>query len=84
MAAGLPMVVTKVGGNSEAVDDGINGFLVPSRNPSKLAESLEILISSKTRRYRMGLASKEKADKYFSICLVVLIYENIYSTLFNK
>ena len=82
MSAGLPMVVTNVGGNPEAVKDGVNGFLVPTHNPLKIAESLQTLICSQSIRKKMGLASKLIAEKEFSIKKVINSYENIYSSHF--
>ncbi|GAA4125120.1 glycosyltransferase [Knoellia locipacati] len=40
LAAGLPVVATDVGGVAEAVVDGQNGFLVPSRDPKALAAAM--------------------------------------------
>ena len=40
MAAGLPMIVTDVGGNPEQVIDGITGLVVPSRNPEAIGEAI--------------------------------------------
>jgi glycosyltransferase involved in cell wall biosynthesis len=40
MAAGLPIVSTRMGGIPDLVKDGENGFLVPPENPHKLAEAL--------------------------------------------
>jgi glycosyltransferase involved in cell wall biosynthesis len=38
MASGLPCVLTDVGGAREMVIEGINGFVVPSKNPQALAD----------------------------------------------
>jgi glycosyltransferase involved in cell wall biosynthesis len=40
MAAELPVVATRVGGNEEVVVDGVTGYLVPARDPARLADAL--------------------------------------------
>jgi glycosyltransferase involved in cell wall biosynthesis len=45
MAASLPVVATDVGGNAEAVHDGVNGFIVPSEDPAALAAAIFRLLS---------------------------------------
>jgi glycosyltransferase involved in cell wall biosynthesis len=40
MAAGLPVIVTPVGGVPEVVKDGINGLIVPAGDPVALAEAI--------------------------------------------
>src|SRR5690606_11457145 len=63
MAAGVPIVATRVGGNSELVKDGLNGILVPPRDPVALAEGiLRILedreLAESFRRYSLKLAEE--------------------------
>jgi len=40
MAAGLPVIVTPVGGVPEVVKDGVNGLIVPAGDPAALAEAI--------------------------------------------
>lgn len=60
-AAGLPIVATDVGGNGEIVRDGVNGLLVPARDPQRLAQALIDLCGDPVRCSRMGLAGREWA-----------------------
>jgi glycosyltransferase involved in cell wall biosynthesis len=53
MAAGLPVVATDVGGVSELIDSGRNGFLVPARQPQMLAQAIVMF-------QRLPLAEKKK------------------------
>ena len=41
LAAGIPVVCTAVGGCAEAVEDGVNGYLIPPGDPQALAQALE-------------------------------------------
>jgi glycosyltransferase involved in cell wall biosynthesis len=65
-ACGRPIVATDVPGCREVVRDGINGFLVPARNNSALAEALRKLIDSKALRSLMGARGHEIARNEFS------------------
>lgn len=66
MAAGKPVVCTDAGGNPELVrPGGVNGLVVPKRNPHALAQALETLLASKKLRERMGRAGRKRAEKEF-------------------
>jgi glycosyltransferase involved in cell wall biosynthesis len=54
MACGVPVVVTDVGDNRDWVSDGINGFVVPARDPSALAAKIIPLLDDKAERLRLG------------------------------
>ena len=60
MACGLPVVAVRCGGVPEAVTDGVEGFLVPPRDPERLAESLQRLWQDDDLRIRMGRAGRRK------------------------
>ena len=63
MASGFAMVVTDVGGNSEAIDDKINGLIVPAKDSAKLGEAILTLASDKKLRKKMGKAARTKGKK---------------------
>ena len=60
MGNGLPCVATDVGGNSEIVDDGKTGILVPPGEPEPLAAALIELLSDPARAERLGHAGRAK------------------------
>jgi glycosyltransferase involved in cell wall biosynthesis len=66
MAAGLPMVVTDVGGNAEAVLDGVTGLVVPPRDPRRLAEAITRLAQDRERRLAFGAAGRQRVAECFS------------------
>ena len=79
MAASLPIVATRVGGNSEAVEEGSTGLLVPSRSREALAASLETLVVDSERRRRMGDAGRRRALERFTVDRMISDYEGVYA-----
>lgn len=79
MSCGLPMVVTRVGGNAEAVVEGETGFIVPAKNPSALGEALLATMDSKSKK--MGEAARVRVQQYFSIESCVAAYEKFYQSI---
>lgn len=63
MASGLPVVATNVGGVSELVDDGTNGYLIPPGSAEILASRIELLLKSRELRESMGRAGREKVAR---------------------
>ena len=63
MACGKPIVASNVSEVPQAVKDGINGFLVPPRNPKAIADAV-LKIYDKNLFMKMGKASKEIVERY--------------------
>lgn len=78
MVSGLPMVVTDVGGNAEAVLHGQTGLVVPARNPDLLGTALLQLCCDAEQRNRMGLAGRQRVLDHFSMEACVANYEALY------
>ena len=70
MAMGKPVVTTDSPGCRETVEEGINGFLVPPKNPEALAASLKILVDDVEKRKAFGKESLRKARQEFSYYVV--------------
>jgi glycosyltransferase involved in cell wall biosynthesis len=66
MAAALPVVATNVGGNAEAVEDGVTGFLVPSEDPAALSAAITRLLSNPSEARAMGIAGKARTAENFT------------------
>jgi glycosyltransferase involved in cell wall biosynthesis len=67
MAASLPVVATNVGGNAEAVTDGISGFLVPSDDPDALSAAILRLLSDPSKAKAMGAAGRSLVEERFTV-----------------
>jgi glycosyltransferase involved in cell wall biosynthesis len=77
MAACLPMVVTDVGGNAEAVVDGESGYVVPARQPQTLGEAI-LRVASNPKRQAMGRSGRTRVEQNFSLTACVDAYEALY------
>ena len=64
MAAGLPVVATRVGGIPEIVTHGVTGLLVPPRDPEALAGALLTLAADPSLRERMGREARIKVTAF--------------------
>jgi glycosyltransferase involved in cell wall biosynthesis len=84
MAAGLPVVTTDVGGNREAVIDGVTGLLVPPGDPDALAEALEKLWNDEAKRASMGKAGRLRVEEHFSAKNMVAETEKIYASILGS
>lgn len=59
MSRGLPIVTTEIGGARTLVEEGENGYVIPSGNPTLLAAALEMPLADATLRRRLGERSRE-------------------------
>ncbi|TFH40947.1 MAG: glycosyltransferase, partial [Lysobacterales bacterium] len=81
MAAGLPMVVTDVGGNREAMVHGETGYMVASNAPKALAEAIVDLSGDQQKRRRFGDAARSRVRNAFSIDACVDQYHRLFSAV---
>jgi len=67
MACGLPVIITDFGDNRKWVEDGVNGFIVPLRNPGALASRIIYLLRNEDERVKFGQANRriiEETNNY--------------------
>jgi len=81
MAAGLPMVVTAVGGNPEAVIDGESGFVVPAHDPPRLTNAILRLADDAELRAKLGGAARARVAANFSLEQCLENYDALYRLL---
>jgi len=62
LATGLPVITTPAAGS--VVRDGIEGFIIPDRDPMALAQRIETLVENRTLRDRMAQAARDRAQAY--------------------
>ncbi len=78
MAAGLPVVVTEVGGNPEIVRHGREGLLVPRGDASALAEALGQLLDDPARAMNLGRAGRTRVGRRYRLGRTVEAYGRLY------
>jgi len=84
MAAGLPVVCTEVGtGTSWVNQDGVTGFVIPSRDPEALAQAVNQLLSNPSRRRAMAQAASQRAHAEFSQTAMLERVEQVYRDVMN-
>jgi len=70
-----------VGGNRDAVVDGITGILVPPASPEALSEALDRMRLNASLRFNMGQAGRTRVSESFSLTHCVKAYETFYRSL---
>jgi glycosyltransferase involved in cell wall biosynthesis len=83
MAAGRPVVASRIGGLADIVVDGETGLLVPPGNVEALRNAISKLLADAGLRERMGLAAKRRAEEYRAGRIVPRI-ESIYRQLMEE
>jgi glycosyltransferase involved in cell wall biosynthesis len=63
------------------VVEGVNGFLVPPRDPTSLAQAITRLLDDPDLRRRMGQAGRERVIEHFSVERMVERTQNLYEQL---
>ena len=82
-AAGLPVISTRVGGVQDILEDGVNGFLVPSGDESAMTSAILKLIENPELRGKISDLNKLKA-KEFDIKNITEQYIELYSRYGEK
>jgi glycosyltransferase involved in cell wall biosynthesis len=80
LAAGLPVIACRVGGNPTLIVDGANGLLVPPADCEALAKALAQLASSADLRIKMAANARLTAQRFdWSAC--VEAHLKVYTTV---
>jgi glycosyltransferase involved in cell wall biosynthesis len=84
MSSGKPVVCTDAGGDREMVRDGVNGYVVPMRDPRALAEMVNLVLADADLRCRMGAASRRIAEEEFDWKLIAAQTKRVYEELLKE
>lgn len=84
MAASLPVIATDVGGNAEAVQDGVTGFVVPPENPEALAEAISRVLTNPVLAKRMSDAGRKLVFEKFTTSAMMNRITSVYATMLTK
>jgi len=67
MAMGRPVITTDEPGCRETVDEGVNGFIVPARDPETLTQTMLTFVHQPELIKTMGVASRRLAEDRFDV-----------------
>jgi len=81
MAAGKPVVATAVGGNIEAIEDGVTGVLVTPADPGALATAMLRLLDDRNRATKIGESARNYVRETCDVEKMVRAYEVTYMRL---
>lgn len=77
MAAGLPVITTRVEGIDELVQDGVNGLTIPPANPEELARTLQNLLGNPELRQRLSAEARRSIQQKFTVSQMCQKYEKL-------
>jgi glycosyltransferase involved in cell wall biosynthesis len=81
MAAGVPLIVTAVGGNPEAVANGETGWVIPPLDAAALAQALLTMHQDGPGRAAMGRAARARVEARFSLEHMCAEHARVYTAL---
>ena len=84
MSASLPMVVTRVGGNPEAVLHERTGLVVPAKDPQAIGEAVLRLAQDEQLRKRLGVAGRIRVEREFTLDRCVATHAELYQELLTE
>jgi L-malate glycosyltransferase len=84
MAASLPVVVTNVGGNAEAVQDGVSGVIIPSEDVEALSAAIILLLSNPSKATQMGVEGKKLAAERFTTDAMMRQITGAYASVLKR
>jgi glycosyltransferase involved in cell wall biosynthesis len=81
MAAGCPVIATRVGGIPDLIVDGVNGLLVDAHDPDALALAIHRLLIDRKLATRLGRAARETVARRYTIEHAIERLDQIYAAL---
>ena len=81
MAYGLPVIGSRIGGIPDLIEDGSSGLLVPPNDPTRLAESMQIMLSDRELREKLGAGARGRSLQFDTEVVVPRVMEVYESAL---
>jgi len=79
-----PVLIPEVTASNEAVDEGVDGFILPLNNPLKWSEKIILLLSDKRITSKMGQNARTKVEKKFNQKRVIAEINSLYEQIIGK
>lgn len=83
MASGLPVIATAVGGNSELIDAGRSGELVPAGDVEGMAQRIVAYARDRGLARKAGQAGRVAVERQYSLAAMVRQYQGLYDRLLH-
>ncbi|MBI4092924.1 MAG: glycosyltransferase family 4 protein [Candidatus Kerfeldbacteria bacterium] len=83
MSTGLPVIATAIGGNTDIIQDGRTGLLVPSEDATLLARRMTDLLSNEEQRRTLGANSRRFIRDHYDIDVLLPKFQQLYASLIN-
>lgn len=80
MAAGVPVIASRVGGLLDLIEDGRTGILVSPTEPAAFAAAIEQLVLHPERAFALGRAARDEIARRYSFERMVAAFEHLYFT----
>jgi len=84
MAYGVPCIVSRAGGNTDLIENGVNGYTFQLDNEKELADTIIRLIKNKELKEKFIRESKEKIEKQFTLDMMINEYDRLFSKAIGK
>lgn len=84
MRAGLPTIVSDVGGSAEAIEEGVTGYAIEEGNIEQLHKILKVLVNNPAKRKTMGEAARKRYKQLYSFDTMYKKNLQVYSSLINE
>ena len=84
MACGLPVIATDVGGNSELIEAGKTGVVVPAGDVPAMAREIIGLAKQREKARTMGLDGRKRVEQTFSMTAMVKQYQDLYDRCLKR
>jgi glycosyltransferase involved in cell wall biosynthesis len=84
MAAGRPVLASRLPALAEIVVAGETGLFFPPGNKVAMARQTRILLDNEDQRKKLGEAGRERARRHFGVQRAVAQYAEIYESAVNK
>jgi glycosyltransferase involved in cell wall biosynthesis len=84
MAAGLPVIASRVSGTVEVIEDGVSGVLIPPEDPAALAAAVSRLYRQPETRQLMSQAARQAVQEHHSQETMLRRLESLYLELAEK
>ncbi len=84
MSFGKPCIISNVGGASEAIENGVNGYVINRGDDKSLSQKINLVKSNPDLRLKMGLASKRIVEEKFSEDIMFNNTIEFFNQIINK